>query len=439
MNKKRNLIVIIFALTFTLIGITNINIFAGVINGGGTFPRFTPTSTPTPTPTPTFTPTPTPTPTLTPTTPTPTSTPTLTPTPTPTPTSVFWNRVPNGFNKCGSDSVNYWINIIPEADVNKFQDVMDYYYMDNGSPCDSSGNWQNYIWGATWLSKYVTYAVMIRGYELWNQLSDMQRSQLGDIIQNEIREDTFYLDDNCGTWKGNSCSEDFISFAMILAAAHNLYPQYIMDLDKVLQLEKNYLYYALTVRQDYATTGDSLVYYALVDEREDWDNYGEFDGGLGPASYVKMYNHGQENPVYGGLLIVGVGNILYSYRISGNNPPYFYYNSVVYRGVVQLLWWIQHKTSVDGSHFLNTCHKIDGTLVPCNDAGVANAIPGIIPAGRAAELLYGIVVTKSDLEYFYDFEKFDSTFDGGNMNLGRRYFYNVWNPSPFLIFQKTNQ
>jgi len=297
---------------------------------------------------------------------------------------------------------------------------MNHYYMTNGDTCDSSKKWQDQNWGAAWLSKFVTYAVLVRGHELWDQLSGLQKEQLGEIVSNEVKEDTFYLDDNCGTWKGNSCSEDFVSFLMTLSAAKNFFPQYL-NVPETSVMEEQYFDY---------TFSTTLGFYSLVMETMPWDTYD--DGNLsGMPDYIKMYNHGGESPVYAAIILTGLGNALYPYRLTGNVVPHFYYfPSDTTTSAKFLFLWVQHKTAPTGIAFLDACHTVDGDTIPCSDPGIADATPLMFPAGRPLSFLFGIVFTQSHIEDYYDFESYNGVkTNNKELGVGRTHFYDVWNPS----------
>jgi hypothetical protein len=210
------------------------------------------------------------------------------------------------------------------------------------------------------------------------------------------------LDDSCGLYKGNTCSEDFISYAMVLAAARNLYPDVaarfgVATLDA---LEQRYLE---------AAFASDHGFYGLVVERADWDIRQE----------TKLYNHNLESPVYAAILLMHANNARYTYLVAGNPVPAFY----AAENAAALFAWLQPK-AISPTELSSDCHDLAGSTVSCADP-VANAIPGVLPAGRFVHAVLGAGALLSDR---FTFETYDPTYRSGYFNQFRRLFYDTYNP-----------
>jgi len=298
-------------------------------------------------------------------------------------------------------------------DVGYFQYAMDHYYLFNGSSCVEGST----SWGAAWLSKYVSYLFFVRGYELWGQLSGLQKDQLLQIAKNEVREETFFVSASCGMYPWDSCSEDFISFVMTLSAAKNFFPQAFTaeELDSITALERKYFEWAFSTQ---------IGWSGLTYEQAEWDNV--------PA--VKMYNHDGESVVYSLLQDVHLNNALQAYRMTLHNIPDFYRDATTQANIRALFAWAQTKSLPDGSSFTNNCRTANRdehgdvffTVESCGDPNHADTIPLALPGGRVIRF-FG---TDPSSDGMYGFESFDPSYLHDDF---RRLLYgNVLNPRVVL-------
>ncbi len=290
-----------------------------------------------------------------------------------------------------SESTNTYDNLILQAHTpSELQFVIDTYYNPSGTSCSDWG------WGHQWLSKFAVYLLAMRSYEMKPQLSDAQEAQLKLIFQDAAQECTLYLDPcRGGSGSGDFCTEDYAGFVMALAAIKNLWPEFGIDTSA---LEQKYL-------QKMFTDGDGVL-----SEKKPWDD----------QTYVKMYNHDEENPHYGALLFVHLNDARYTYLLTGKPLPSYYRQA----NMRPLFSWIQSKASPDGSAYLDACHTIAGTLVGCNDANVSDAVPLIAPAGRYIRPVLG---DSAFTPGRYTFELFNASYDAGNMDAARQYLYDTCN------------
>jgi len=294
-----------------------------------------------------------------------------------------------------SGPVNTFKNKVAEARTPAdIQYLLDQYYLPGKSECNDG-------WGHQWLSKFVIYLLGIRAYEMQtdgttvNDLSATQLAQLKTILADAARECTFYLD-NCGPGGGNFCAEDYAGFVMSLAMTKNLYPDVPIDTG----LEEKYLGKMFTDKD------------GVIIEKKTWDAKPE----------VKMYNHGEENPHYGGLLFVHLNNARYTYLLSGRTLPGYYKQ----QNMAGLFQWVQSKALADGSAYLpDQCHTTGGAVRSCDDARVAKATPRINPGGRYLRGVYGANAFSPNR---YTFETFDEINAAGNFDVGRKMMYNTYNP-----------
>lgn len=272
-------------------------------------------------------------------------------------------------------------------------------------------------WRGEWLNKYAMYAFGIKAHTMWNSLTTEQQQAVEAVIKDGSTDDTLYIGTTCGLDKGDSCSEDYISMAMTAAMTKNLYPQVATQIGvgKLNSIERAY------INKTFSTQNG---WYGLVREKSDWDSKVE----------VKMYNHYEENPVYAGILIMGMNNARYTYLLSGNTLPSYYRNA----NITPLFHWIQEKAYADGHAYLDdACHtSTDGSVVSCNDHNVAKAVPGIIPAGRYMKAVFG---SGAFTPGSYTFIMWNTEGAGGNFNTARSYFYNMWNPSASIVRRITRR
>lgn len=271
--------------------------------------------------------------------------------------------------------------------------------------------WSN--WHDQWLNKFALYAFGIQSKQLWNKLTPEQQDKVKAVIKDGTSEDNLFIGATCGIEKGDSCSEDYISMAMVAAMTKNLYPNIAdeIGLYNVNNLEKKF------IEKTFSTNNG---WYGLIKEKLSWDD----------KKYIKMYNHGEENPVYAGVVIIGLNNARFTYLMARKPLPSYYRN----QNIVYLFQWTQTKVYNDGHMYLdNACHTVDGNVVPCNDIKVSKAIPKVIPAGRFIKMVFG----ESAFIYGkYKFLQFNSTGASGNFNLARLYFYNTWNPLHYFRIRK---
>lgn len=295
---------------------------------------------------------------------------------------------------CGSAATNHIKNrIVAVTTAQQLQPILDTYYVEGNDGCSGTA-WNGQTWGHHWLSKYTTYLLAMKAYELRNQLSAAQKTQLEEILQDAALECRLYLD-GCAAGTGNTCAEDYVGMVMLQAAVKNLFPNVPVD----PSLEERYLNKAFGL-------GDGLVR-----EQKPWDN----------QEWTKLYNHGEENPVYGNVVLIHTNNARYTYQLAGKSTPDFYRN----QNQLDLFKWIQSKTLPDGSSFdMRGCHTVNGTVVPCYDSLVARAKPTILPGGRIIKALFGA----EEVNGGFSFEVFNDEGAGGNYDVGRRTMYDIYNP-----------
>jgi hypothetical protein len=299
--------------------------------------------------------------------------------------------------RCGSKWTNRIKNEAVEATgADEIQRLIDTYWS-NGEDCDS--------WGHRWLAKWAVFAFGMKSSELWNELDYYQREQVEEILLDAIDESTFYLDFSCGIKKGNSCSEDYVSMVITIALVKNLFPYLAQQVADIDGLEEKYINLTFS-------NGDG--YSGLIREQKSWDREVE----------VKLYNHGGESPVYALYLMTGMSNAVFTYQIANKRAPHYYEHP----NQIPLFRWAQSKATADGSEFLFACHRVGGELVPCNDPGASNTNPHIVPGGR--------FIGHSAPLGGYSFIEFDDSEAAGNYDIGRYFFYQVWNPKPYPFVRK---
>ena len=302
-------------------------------------------------------------------------------------------------NRCGS----YWTNRIKnEAVMTTTADEMQWLidtYWSRGGTCDS--------WGHRWLAKWAVFAFGMKASELWDELNRNQQAQVEEILLDAIDESTFYLGFRCGTRKGDTCSEDYVSMVIVLALVKNLFPYLVQDTIEIDALEEKYIN---------LTFSDGHGYFGLVRERQPWDGQVE----------VKVYNHGEESPVYALYLLTGMGNAIFTYQIADKMAPRYYEHP----NQLPLLRWVQSKTSADGSAFLGTCRRVNTKLVSCNDPRISDTNPHVVPGGR----FLGHAAQAGG----YPFFEFDDSMAAGNYDIGRYFIYQVWNPKPYPLVRNSD-
>jgi hypothetical protein len=301
----------------------------------------------------------------------------------------------------GAGEANYWVDQLGiTKDPNKMVDAVNHYYKNcpKGTPMR---------WGDAWLSKFVASLLAIRSYEIWHNLNDITKQDIVRILVDAVDERTFRIDSSCGADPWNSCSEDFISFLVLVARVKNFFPQVvdIVGMDYINRLEIKYLGLSFSSENGYY----SLVYDQTVD-----------------GNHFLMRNHGEQSAVYTGLLLIYMNLAMSAYQISQNPVPDYYRDPHLLDKIRDIFMWMQSVSTSDGSSFLFNCLNYQGNLVYCGDANVGNAIPRVIPAGRLIFNIFGDSFFNSNPGYNY--RLFDSSYAAGNIsNKGRQADYNLDN------------
>ena len=298
---------------------------------------------------------------------------------------------------CGSSWTNFIKNeAVEAASAVDLQELIDTYWSEGGH-CDS--------WGHRWLAKWAVFAFGIKASELWDDLSRSQQNQVEEILLDAIDESTFFLGFTCGLRKGDTCSEDYVSMVITIALVKNLFPHLVQDNSEIDRLEEKYIN---------LTFADDTGYFGLIQEQKPWDSRVE----------MKLYNHGEESPVYALYLMTGMNNAVFTYQIANTRAPSYYDHP----NQIPLFRWAQSKAAVDGSRFLDTCHRVNGDIVPCNDHRTSDTNPYIVPGGR----FIGYIASDGG----YPFCEFDDSEAAGNYDIGRYYFYHLWNPKPYPLVRE---
>ena len=301
--------------------------------------------------------------------------------------------------RCGA----YWTNLIKNEAVeattaDEIQELINTYWSSGGA-CDS--------WGHRWLAKWAVFSFGMKASELWDDLNRDQQEQVEEILLDAIDESTFFLGFSCGIRKGDTCSEDYVSMVIILALVKNLFPHVAQQAAAIDEFEEKYIN---------LTFSDEHGYLGLIREQKPWDSEVE----------VKLYNHGEESPVYALCLMTGMNNAIFTYQIANKRAPQYYEHP----NQLPLFRWAQSKAAADGSEFLYTCHRVGGKAVSCNDSGISDTNPHVVPGGR-------FIGHAASLEG-YSFVEFDDSEAAGNYDIGRYYFYQTWNPKPYPFVRSTD-
>jgi len=301
--------------------------------------------------------------------------------------------------RCGSQWTNRIKNEAVEATTaDDMQELIDTYWS-KGEACDS--------WGHRWLAKWAVFAFGMKASELWDELNYRQQDEVEEILLDAVDESTFFRGFGCGKKKGDTCSEDYISMVITVALVKNLFPYVAQQADELDWLEEKYIN---------LTFSDEDGYSGLVREQKSWDRETE----------VKLYNHGEESPVYALYLMTGMGNAIFTYQIANKRAPQYYDHP----NQLPLFRWAQSKAAADGSEFLYACHRVGGELVSCNDSRTSDTNPHVVPGGR----FIGHTASLGG----YSFSEFDDSEAAGNYDIGRYYFYQVWNPKPYPFERRTD-
>ncbi len=314
-------------------------------------------------------------------------------------------------NKSQGDPVNISKDVIACIQTSaQFETMVDSYFsantFNNQNWLNSSQiGWDQNSWGRNWLSERSAYLLGIEGWKMSSQLSSNIQQKM-KLVLRDAADGNHIVYDKCGSEQGNSCSEDYIGIVMAVSAAKL---NGITGLDGV---EQNYIQKTFNISSD-----PNDVASGLVSESKSWD---------GGATYTKMYNHGEENPVYAGILFVDLNDAAYAYSLAQGAslkpslPSYYTQPSMI-----PLFQWIQTKSSADGSSYLNTCHQVNNpNTISCGDPGTSAAIPGRIPGGRFVRAFLG---NSAFLPNLYSFENFSGS-QSGNYDMGRELEYSTYNP-----------
>lgn len=316
-----------------------------------------------------------------------------------------WSRAGSPDDVGGAGEANWYIDQLAKGDASVLQYAVDRYYLT--SPPDISRRW-----GKGWLAKYIVEVLLMRAFELRDQLSEQQLDAIDRLAVDALDETTFRID-GCGVL-GNSCAEDFGSMMAVAAVARNLFPGVVARLgdEEIARIEKKYWTLAMSSHNRF---------FGLVRETS------QIDG----QEYAMVQNHSGQSAVYSAILLTELGNALQAHLVAGRRIPSFYLDDPdLVANMRSMMAWLQTTAVPDGSAFVEGCrHYGTGQAAACNDPLFANTVPTFIPAGRAVALLLG----ETALGPGYRFLRFEPYNGGNSGNAGRTYLYDVLNPGPLVM------
>lgn len=308
----------------------------------------------------------------------------------------LWTRAGSPGDVGGPGEANWYIDDLAAGDVSSIQYALDRYYL-------WSLPGMSRRWGKGWLAKHIVVVLLMRAYELRNQLSPEQLSALDELAADALDESTLRID-GCGV-VGNSCVEDFGSMMVVAAIARNLYPGVgsLLGDAELERLERKYFRLTFTSRNGS---------FGLVRENSVIDGH----------EYAIVQNHSGQSAVYAAIVLTQLGNALDAHLAGGRAIPSFFVDEPEQAENIRSLFaWLQTTALPDGSSFLTGClDYTTGQPVSCSDPAFANAVPTLVPGGRAIALLYGEWAFRPG----FRFQDFDLAGYYGLLSEGRKYQYN---------------
>ncbi len=285
-------------------------------------------------------------------------------------------------HECGSPPVNWakaQISALDPADpqaADRFEQLLDLYWTDPWDRWCSPTGQANTGWGHDKGLMYFALYDLGRVYrELeWSGVafSADQTRKLQAVFADAVQlaaSGTYYYYGKCNLYGGkvnidNSCGEDDESISKFLAMIHNLFPEMAQSAgggSAVASLERAFFEKAFST--DYEHGGGLLV----------------ADG------EVTFPNHGGASWPYAGINLIGANGARDTYLIAGNPFPDWYGDA----NARELFGGLQRHAMPDGSAFTANCVLNNGTAVACDDPGIMNAVPGMVPAGRFVRAAFG--------------------------------------------------
>lgn len=313
-----------------------------------------------------------------------------------------WIRAGSPDDVGGAGEANWYIDWLAKGDASMVQLAVDRYHL-NAPPGASLR------WGRGWLAKHVVAVLLMRAYELRQQLSAALLDEIDRLAVDALDETTFRID-GCGV-TGNSCAEDFGSMLAVVAIARSLYPAAVAALgdEELERLERKYFSLTFTTRnRSFGLVRET----SLIDGQE----------------YAMVQNHSGQSAVYSAIVLTELGNALQAHLAAGRRIPSFYLDDPdLVANLRSMMAWIQTTALPDGSAFVEGCrHYGTGQVAACNDPLFADTVPTFLPAGRAVALLLG----EAALGPGYRFLEFAPHEGGNSGNAGRTYLYSTLNPGP---------
>ena len=284
--------------------------------------------------------------------------------------------------ECGGVAVNWAkeeISKIEPSDPReaaRLERIVDLFWTDpEGRWCSSTGE-RNTGWGDKKGLAYFALYDLGRVYrELeWSgvRFSRAQRKKIEGLLASATRaaaDGTYYYFGKCNLWAGrinidNTCGEDDMSIAKFLAMIHNLYPE--------------------IARQCGGTTAVAVLERRFFEKAFSSD-YEHGGGLLVIRGELTLPNHGGPSWPYAAINLIGANNARDTYLLAGNPLPDWYLNP----NALALFARLQLRAHADGSAFTDDCVSNRGKVEPCNDPGLMNAVPTMLPAGRFIRAVFG--------------------------------------------------
>jgi hypothetical protein len=286
---------------------------------------------------------------------------------------------------CGSGPANWVKNEFSALDpadpqaAPKFEGLVDAYWTDpNHQWCSPDGR-QGTGWGQKGLSYFETAACIKTYKKLLGagvQFSPVQAGKLEAVWVDALksfRDGKFYYYGPCNGWNGRTniddgCGEDDASIIRSIALGWNTFPDAtnsVLSDEEILALLKKF--FDKLTSTDYANGGDLMT-----------DEQGN----------VWLPNHGGPNVPYSLIALIEVRQAWLAFIETGKVPPEFLKSDVL----LAMFHWCQKHALEDGSAFTSDCYRNSdpqNATLPCNDPGVADAVPTILPGGNYIDPFWG--------------------------------------------------